>query len=1358
MCSCPVWNGRRVFSVTERALPYVGFRPFETADAPLFFGRREQSIALVERLRSTRCLPVIGSRGTGTSSLVLAGLIPALNADAVAQGRDEWVCVVTRPGDTPFDNFSHALLATTGVASDTPTRAVPRDAVVQFAARLRAEGLTALREWYTARAITSTGRQRPVLLVADQFHALFENQRPTRLPPDDGDIELAVQQQLAAERSAREAESAAYVALLQGVASDPSLPIHVVLTLHAETLAACAQYAGLAELVNAHGYLVPRLSPAQLTEAIEQPALRLGGRVAPALVQQLLAFAHARGADSHSEVLPYTQHLLRRLWERACAASPAGADGVPPELLLDVPLLAEIGGVDNALSLDIERVVGSYDREMVSRVFKRLTQVTASGHRAPRAARWLELRAVAAGKQPNAQARLAALLEALTGDDAQVLRRADDAQPDNPRYLLANDCLIRQWLALRTWMDEEQALGDWYYALADRASRHARGADVELLTRPAWQLAQQRLNGPASEAWVSGRYDDSAAPLRLVHHFVQVSRDARVRRNTTRVAVAALLVAALVAVRIEVGMSDSTVRKQQLEAVLSTSLQRFAATDPTYGQLLAGFLGVELSEDSLRASVHRLEERPAALLEVPQVCAVAIFDSTHVVTAFMSGDVTVSSLRAPQRAVAVVPRGANAPAVEFVYRARNGALLLIDTTGTLEAYTLSSPTATASRTTRQPLRSRVLHAARSADSSTMVMHTSDGRLLRWRADAPDRVDVLVDAEQVTAFAFSPRDADRLVYASSGENAAVVVVTSLQTTPQFTRVGGLSSRSVQQVALAADGRVVALAGDDLLELRSGTDPRIVADFHGTTLSAINDSAATVVAGTVDGHVELLRAGQVSNPTRLADHADFVSAIETGTAGYALSTAADHAMLYTSLADPSEQYALDGHRGVVRTGRTASGYGLLATIDEDHRLRVWQPAPWRRRYLLNATRSSSPAWFISRFGDRVVTTQHDSLVVEQDGRVRMVTALPAPSTRVLALSPAGTTAILGADDGSRWWWHERAGSATASADSLTALRPAFGALGMDFSTDGAILMSVHADSTVSVLDGNSGASRTAQAWGAVRVPTAPRLDSAGAQVAYVDSTGVQVRTVATARLVRRFPRRVNANTVYHALFPSGKRVLWMDDDGRVFVRDLASTRDTLVTRAAFTGAPRTTMTSFATRRDEYVFAYVTDRGGLFLLEVLPTSMRQVALPMRLSSKDAVRHVAFDSSGLRIVATTEFGSVYLWELWWDSSAEMMRARAVMQREHAPRVRRSSAVQLAASVFSEDGTRLHSVMALPGELSRQRTWELDANLIRRRADSWKTRCVDFRSLFREASREFERESASCVFNPATTPTTPRP
>lgn len=1365
-----LFQNTRPYFVTERANPFVGFRPFDAADAPLFFGRREQTIALVDRLGRTRLLPVVGSRSSGTSSLVLAGLIPTLHAAAAALGRVAWVTVVTRPGDAPFHNLAQALLETAGVGRDAPARPIPREAVQQFAARLRGEGMAAVREWYAARATTGAGRSVPVLLVVDQFHELFAIQRSPRLPPDDGDIELAMQQHLAAERSARDAECAAYVALLQSLARDPSLPGHVVLTMHTDTLADCERYDGLAESVNAHAYLVPRLSPAQLREAIEQPVLRLGGSVAPALVQHLLAYAAARSTDPDREALPLLQHLLLRLWERWWMKHPA-ADRAP---LLDEALLEEIGGVANALALDVERVVGGYDRDMVSRVFKRLTQFAANGRRAPRAARWLELRAVVAARTPEAQARLVALLDALTHPDTHLLRRVDDGQPDNPRYLLATDCLTKHWLALRTWMDEERALGEWYYALADRASRHARGADVELLTRPAWQLAQQRLSGPASEAWVTGRYDDSAAPRRLIHHFVQSSRDARTRRNVTRVAVAALLVAALVAVQIKVGLSDRTVRTQQLESVLSTGLQRFALADPTYGQLLAGFLGVELSEDSLRAFVHRLEERPAALLEVPQVSAVAILDSAHVVTAFLSGDVTVASLQAPQRAVGVVPRAANAPAVEFVQIARNGALLLIDTTGTLEAYTLRAPSGTAVRTTRQPLRSRVLHVARSADSSTIGMHTSDGRLLLWHADTPTRVDVLVDASPVTAFAFSPRDGDRLAYATGGENASVEVVTSLtgapqassQASPQFTRVAGVSPRVVQQLALAADGRIVAIAGDDLLELRSPAGSRVVTGFHGTTLAAVNDSAATVVAGTMDGYVALLRAGQASPPTRITEHADYVSAIEVDDDGFALSTSADQAMRYTALADPGEQYALDGHRGVVRAGRTASGFGLLATIDDDNRLRVWQPAPWRSRYLLNATRSSSPSWFISRFGDRLVTTQRDSLMVEQSerapsGRVRAVAPLPTPTARVLALSPLGTTAILGGEDGRRWWWHERAGAETApvtAADSLTTLRPFFGALGVDFSSDGALLMAVHADSTVSVLDGNSGTLRTASAWATVRVPTAPRLDSVGAQVAYVDSAGVQVRAVATARLVRRFPRRVNANTVSHALFPSGKRVWWVDDDGRVFVRELAAARDTLPTRAAFTGAPRTTVTSFATRRDEYVFAYVTDRGGLFLLEVLPTSLRQVALPMRLASKDAVRHVAFDSSGLRLVATTEFGSVHLWELWWDTTSEMMRARPVLQREHAPRVRRSSVVQLAASVFSEDGTRLHSFMALPDELSRQRTWDLDANLIRARADRWKTRCVDFFALFREASREFDRDTGSCVFNPSPAKRTPPP
>lgn len=1324
-------------SVPQRVNPYVGLRPFSTDEAPLFFGRRDETAAIIDRLRRTRLLPVVGRRGSGTSSLIRAGVIPALRHGVAIAGRDQWLTAVCHPGEAPLRNLARALLT---MGDGAPTA----QAVHELEDGLRRGGFPTLRT-HLAERLAHRGEavslSANLLLVVDEFEELFPQRHSPRTLGDSSDIDLTVQQRLAAQRAARDADAAQFVSLLRAAAAAPELPVYVIVALDSEAIGECHQFDGLADAVNRHAYLVPTLTLAQLTEVIEAPALPFGARVAPAVTERLLRAEDAQRAHVNGDLLPLLQHVLHRMGERWMAAAPRPAE-------IDVADVDAIGGLGQALSLDAERVVARHDREIVARVFKRLTHIDARGTRVPRVARRSELRAVIS-QASGAHARLDALLADLTRDGVSLLRIFDDSTPDDPQIVLSSDCLIRHWLALRTWIDEEQALGEWYYALADRASRYARGADVELLTRPAWQMAMQRLGGAVTDGWVTNRYDDAAAPLRLVQSFVHDSRAARLRRNATRAGLLALAIATLVFIRLRVSAADEVVRKQQLDGVLTASLQRFAASDPTYGQSLAGFLGVELSEDSLRASVHRLEERPAALLEIPRVSASAIVDSTQVAVGFLSGDAAVVSVTTPQQIVGVLPRAAKSAAVEWMQMLRNNTLLVVDSAGMLESYQLDQPARPIARSPQQPLRARVVRLARSADSSAVAMQLADGRLVLWRDDMPAQLQTLVDSSFVSAVAFSPRDPQALAFAAGADRSSttttITVVSGWRGDARFTTLGR-ALPAVQHIALAADGRVVALAGDDLLELRNGEAPRTRRDLHGTVLTALNDSAETVAMGTRDGSVELLRGAQGSTPQRLTMHADFVSALDGGGDGFLLSASADHELQFVSIADPAEQYQLVGHRGVVRHGHTSVGYGLLASLDEDDRLRVWSPAAWRERYLLRARRVRAPSLRIDRFGARVLTTDRDSLVLEEAGRARAVAALPSAETQLLALSPSGTSAVLGNDDGTRWAWRD----AGTSLDTLTTLRPAFGARGMSFSADGRLLFAAHGDATVSLLDARTFAERPASAWAPLRVLGAPTLDSAGARVSYADSTGVHVRTVATARLLRSFPQRATAPTVYQTLFPSGKRVLWQDADGRVFVREVATTPDTAPQRAAFTGAPGTTIVSFATRADEYVFAYVSSRGGLFLLEVLPTSLRQIALPMQLESQDAVRHVAFDSTGLRIVATTAFGRVHLWELWWDASAETMRARAVLQREHTPRLRRSAPVQLAASVFSRDGTRLHSFLYVPGDLSRRRSWELDANLVRAHADQWKTRCVDFRALFADASREFERDTRSCVFNPA--------
>lgn len=102
--------------------PYVGLRPFDEADALLFFGRdRHVADLLAKMRRHQRFVAVLGASGTGKSSLVRAGLVPALRAGALNVAQVDgtaapaqvlrWnICVFT-PGDAPLSRLAQALLA-----------------------------------------------------------------------------------------------------------------------------------------------------------------------------------------------------------------------------------------------------------------------------------------------------------------------------------------------------------------------------------------------------------------------------------------------------------------------------------------------------------------------------------------------------------------------------------------------------------------------------------------------------------------------------------------------------------------------------------------------------------------------------------------------------------------------------------------------------------------------------------------------------------------------------------------------------------------------------------------------------------------------------------------------------------------------------------------------------------------------------------------------------------------------------------------------------------------------------------------------------------------------------------------------
>ena len=99
----------------NRENPFVGLRPFFDEDSFYFFGRDEQVTELLELLHGTHFVPVLGSSGSGKSSLVRAGLIPNLRAGFMIAERDGWRMAKCLPGDAPIENLAEALLKAVGL-------------------------------------------------------------------------------------------------------------------------------------------------------------------------------------------------------------------------------------------------------------------------------------------------------------------------------------------------------------------------------------------------------------------------------------------------------------------------------------------------------------------------------------------------------------------------------------------------------------------------------------------------------------------------------------------------------------------------------------------------------------------------------------------------------------------------------------------------------------------------------------------------------------------------------------------------------------------------------------------------------------------------------------------------------------------------------------------------------------------------------------------------------------------------------------------------------------------------------------------------------------------------------------------
>jgi tetratricopeptide (TPR) repeat protein len=454
--------------------PFPGLRPFEPDEDHLFFGREKEIDELLRRLRVCRFLSIVGTSGSGKSSLVRSGLLPALDGGFMVQTNPDWRVAIMRPGEDPLRHLAEALnspevLGTTGELQATNT--------VLLEATLR-RGTRGLVEAVRQARIPHDN----LLIVVDQFEELFRFRRNVQV-----------------ENSRDEASS--FVKLLLEAAQQEELPIYIVITMRSDFIGDCMDFPGLPEIVNAGLYLVPRMTRDELRSAITGPVAVGSGNITQRLVLRLL-----NDFGDEYDQLPILQHALMRTWSYWEHRSPS-TDAI------DIEDYEAIGTFKRALSIHAEEAFeeasSEADKKLAEKIFKALTDTFSDPRGTRRPTALGDLTAICESSQQD----VIRVIELFRRPGRSFLMPPADVPLDARCIIdLSHESLMRCWTRLVAWADQEKISADIYTRLSDAARWYEEGM-AGLWRNPELEVGQKwKLENQPNAAWAQ-RYNSSFATV-----------------------------------------------------------------------------------------------------------------------------------------------------------------------------------------------------------------------------------------------------------------------------------------------------------------------------------------------------------------------------------------------------------------------------------------------------------------------------------------------------------------------------------------------------------------------------------------------------------------------------------------------------------------------------------------------------------------------------------------------------------------------------------------------------------------------------------------------------------------------------
>jgi len=1028
--------------------PYMGLDAFREANQTVFFGRERLIGELVAKVGTTRFLPVLGSSGSGKSSLVRAGLLPALKKGELPGSADWNYCAPIVPGSNPLGNLVRLMLpsdADAGQAQDEANRFGKDPA-------------------YIGRLVSRRFGSNVVLII-DQFEEIFT---------------------LCTDENMRRQ----FVGNLLHLSQTPDAQHRVIITMRTDFETNIARLADLQAVFDQEAVRITSFSASELRLAIEAPAALIGLKFEEGVVDALLNDTLGEPA-----ALPLLQFTLLKLWESR------DRNRVTWEAY------KKLGGGRQTLARAADRFYNSLipeEQVTMRRILLKMVRpgegLEVTSNRVPRSTLY---------QQAEASDRIDRVLDRLIR--TRLVRVSEGDTAADEQVEVAHEALVRNWPRLVEWLEEErvtlrqrlrltmaaeewQRLGQdpsalWRGVVLDEVRRYDDLDELETrFVEAGYEADQDEMERKLAEAQRQKEleYTQKLAETERLRAEEQARSAASLQRRSIYLSVA--LGIALVAVVIAVFFGA--------EARMATSIAQENARLARIGELTAQsavlrdskpdvslLLGIELFEklDNSQTRSVLLDNAQAHpnLLQFLQAHRDAVWsvdfspDGRTLASASNDGTLIIWDMTTGQ------------PIDQPLYT-QTGGIWSVDfspdgktlasggTDGTIILWDVATR-----KPLGRPLRGhtdQLRSVAFSPDGRTLASGSLDQTVILWDMGTQKSIGEPLRGHTnfVLSVAFSP-DGQTLASGSSDQSVILWDVAAHQPIGQPLRG---HTGEVSAVAFGPDGKTLASAsGDSTVILWNVISQKIMSQLHesfsGVNSVAFSPDGRTLAFAGLDQAIKLWDMANmqpIGQP--LHAHTAMVNALAFSPDGRTLvSGSSDTSLILWKVSNqPLIAQSLRGHRDQVRSVAYSPRDNVLASAGGDGAIILWalethqqirQPLRGHTDWVNSVAFGPDGKILASGSSDQTVilwnVTTHEPIGQPLRGHTAPVQSV--------AFSPDGKTLASGSEDESVILWDIATGQPIGQP-----LRagPNGGVWSVSFSPDGRMLASGNVDFTITLWD--------------------------------------------------------------------------------------------------------------------------------------------------------------------------------------------------------------------------------------------------------------------------------------------------